>query len=520
MPETADHDASAAMAASLARVHALRDTLAAQGPSVRLVETHISWVLLAGEHAYKLKKPLHLPFLDFRSLQARRAGCAEELRLNRRLAPRLYLDCMALRDPGQGEDAPVADVALRMRRFPDGALWTERLAAGCLGTDEVDAFAERLAAFHAAADVVPAGSAYGGAAQQRRTLATLLAGLDTWCGTGPQAGPWSALRTWLLDQVDALAPLWARRCAAGRVREGHGDLHLANIITLEDGPTAFDALEFDPALRWIDVLHDLAFAVADLLAHGAPALAWRLLDRYLEQTGDHDGVPALRYYLVCRALVRAQVAAIRAAQPGPSAAGPDAQAYLATALRLADEARARLAITAGLPGSGKSHVALQLVQAAGALRLRSDVERKRLFGLAARASSAAHVPGGIYHAEATTRTYARLRALAALALRAGWPVVVDAAFLRAGERASFAALAAERGVPFTMLWCEAPLPVLRERILARQARGGDASEADLAVLERLLSAAELPGEAERAQCLVADGGPGAEELAARWLQAR
>lgn len=505
MPPDAD-----SLSAARRRVLALQSGLEAAGAGpVRLVETHISWVLLGRTQAWKLKKPVRLPFLDFTTLAARRRFCDEELRLNRRLAPSLYLDVVEVRDaarPQFGAAGELVDVAVRMRRFADGALWSEQVAAGTLSAQQVDALSRRLARFHRDAARPPVGADFGSAAAQRRVTRKLVDGIDRM----RPAGPWPALREWLEQRLQPLDPLWQARREAGRVRECHGDLHLANVVQLGDESTAFDAIEFDDELRWIDVLDDIAFLVMDLLAHDRRALAFRLLDGWLEGSGDHDGLPALRFYLVRRALVRWLVRSL-----GPATEGPD---YLALAARLAQGADARLAITHGLPGSGKSLVSQRMLEVAGAIRLRSDVERKRLFGLDALASSDGQVPGGIYDAAATARTYARLHHAAGTVLTAGWPVIVDAAFLRRGERAQFAALAASLPVPLSIIECRADTSVLRQRIVERQARGGDASEADLAVLERL-RAVDEPLEAQELACaLVADDAP--EVLAARWLAQR
>jgi len=506
-----------AMEEAAARVAALRTALAARGP-VRMVETHLSWVLLDAQHAYKLKKPLRLPFVDFSTLAARRAACAEELRLNRRLAPALYLAVLEVRGGAAGAvfggDGPLLDVALQMRRFPDGALWSERLAAGTLAPAHIDALAQRLADFHRDAAPAPLGSGHGTPAAIGRVTRRLIEAVDAWPAHSVAASDWPALRGWLETQTAALAPRFEARRAAGRVREGHGDLHLANLLQLGDEATAFDGIEFDPALRWIDVMNDIAFVVMDLLAHGAPPFAWRFLDATLAAGGDHDGLPLLRYYLVGRALVRAQVAGIAEAQGRPAAAGLASADYLALAARLARGAEARLAITHGLPGSGKSHLAQRLLEAAGAVRLRSDVERKRMAGLGALASSRAQ--GDIYDAAGTARTYARLLELARVALEAGWPVIVDAAFLRRAERARFAALARALGVPFTILDCRAPLGLLRERVRQRQARGSDASEADVAVLERLAGLAEPLDAAEQAASIGIDADTATGDVARRW----
>ena len=518
-----------ALAQACERAWALRARLEAseEGP-VRLVETHISWVLLAGSLVYKLKKPVRLPFLDFTTLDSRRRCCDEELRLNRRLAPSLYLDVVNVCDgpdgPSFGGAGNVVDVAVRMHRFPDGALWSEMLAAGTLASCHVDAMANRLADFHRAAAVASPEGVFGSAASHRRTTRRLVETIDSGCAeieSSTEAIDWPALRAWLNGEQLALAPLWAARLRDGHVRECHGDLHLANVLQLDGTATAFDGIEFDDELRWIDVLDDIAFLAMDLLAHGQRALAFRFVNAYLETSGEYDGLPALRFYMVCRALVRAQVIAIGERQGLRSMSSCDAARYLALAADLSRSADARLAITHGLPGSGKSFASQSLVETVGAIRVRSDVERKRLFGLRALESSSDRVPGGIYDDITTQRTYSRLRALAHVALGAGWPVVVDAAFLRRSERARFDALAVSLAVPFSIVDCRAGWPLLRQRLERRQAVGRDPSEADVAVLERLRSADEPLDERERAVAIAVDSArpvlPTA--LARSWLDA-
>jgi predicted kinase len=316
-------------------------------------------------------------------------------------------------------------------------------------------------------------------------------------------------------QVDALSATWSARQRDGFVREGHGDLHLANLVCLDgDGDegevTAFDAIEFDPALRWIDIVADIAFAVMDLQARGRADLAWRLLDGWLAVTGDHAGLAVLRPYLVYRALVRAMVGGLR---PGDAAAD-----YVGAAAHWRDGADARLLITEGLPGSGKSRLALALLQACGAVRLRSDVERKRLHGLGALQSTASPVGAGAYDAEATQRTYARLLGAAEVALRAGWRVVVDAAFLRAGQRAAFEQLAAGLRVPFHVLCCDAPDTVLLQRLQQRADAGADASEADARVLAWLRTQRQPLAPHEQAHALHAGPGADVHALARAWLR--
>ncbi|HRN64835.1 MAG TPA: AAA family ATPase, partial [Alicycliphilus sp.] len=331
--------------------------------------------------------------------------------------------------------------------------------------------------------------------------------------SGAEAARLAALRAWFGARQPALAGHWAARRAAGQVRECHGDLHLGNVVRIDGEITAFDCLEFSPALRWIDTLADAGFLTMDLHAHGRPDLAWRFLDAYLAASGDYAGLAVLRPYEVYRALVRTLVARLRASQGG-AAQGPD---YLACAERLAAPLGARLLITYGLSGSGKSTAAAQLLQQ-GAVRLRSDVERKRLHGLAPLDDSAA-LGLDIYTSEASRRTFAQLAAQARALLAAGYPVIVDAAFLRRRERDAFHALARELGLPFAILHCHADPDRLRERVRQRRAAGGDPSEADLAVLARQQQQAEplAPEEQERTLDLATDQAWDAPALYRRWL---
>lgn len=497
-----------ALARSAQLVGALADRLRRDGQSPRLVQTHISWVLLAGEFAWKIKKPVRFGFLDFSTLAARRHFCLEELRLNRRLAPGLYLSVEPVRgDPasphfgGGGEDL---EYAVKMQRMPDGALASEQLAQGLLTADDLTRWAQKLAAFHREAVTPPPEAMH---ASPERIVAAALGPLAS-LPAGEPAAQGVDLARWFEAQAPALAPLWIARRAHSRIRECHGDLHLDNLVRLGGELTAFDGIEFDDGLRFIDVLSDAAFLAMDLQAHRRPDLAITFLNAYLEVTGDYDGLPVLRFYMVYRAVVRAMVATMREAQGVRDAHALPAADYLSLALRLTRQWDPRLLITHGLPGSGKSFVSQRVATACGAIRVRSDVERRRMLG------------SGRYSEVDSSAVYARLRSVAMSALEAGYPVVVDAACLQRGQRDALRAVAAAAKAPFAILDCTARDELLRQRVAARSAAGTDASEADTSVLDllRVRHMPLRPDELERTIRVDTEQPPVPGAIAAAWLR--
>lgn len=506
-------------------VTALREHLRSRtGEAVSLIETHISWVLLTDGMAYKLKKPVRLSFVDFSTLAARKHYCEEELKLNRRLAPALYLevapvcgtpDAPYLGEIGEGGGSGAIDFVVCMRRFPEDQLLRNLLLAQQVDPASLVRFGQRLAGFHRDAQAAPLFSDFGSPEQVLRSVTGALDGLSG----DPGGERRQALQTWVAEQGARLRTAWVERQRNGAVRECHGDLHLSNLVQIDGELTAFDCIEFDPALRWIDGMSDLAFLTMDLKAHRRGDLAFRVLDAYLQESGDYDGVPVLRFYEVYRALVRAMVTRLRAKALDEGSTDPDPD-YLrcAEALAAGQAGRQGLLITHGLSGSGKSTVAARLLAAAQAIRIRSDVERKRLFGLAPLQQSTG-LAMDIYTPDATRRTFERLAACTRTALAAGFPVIVDAAFLRRDERLAFRALATELRVPFTILHCQATDAQLRRRVAARSTGGTDASEADLAVLERQMAFQEPLTREESAVALeVATEEPlDIDALHARWL---
>ena len=481
--------------------------------AVEWIETHISWLLLAGDFVYKFKKPLKLDFLDFSTPALRRAACEEELRINRRTAPALYLGLVAL--SGQAgrlqlqpaEVAPAdAEPAVRMRRFAQEALLSHLLEQQRLLPSHIDALAQHVAQFHAGAGVATPGQGWGSAQAVVAPVQDCVAALQPLVAQAlPDMGPaLHQVAQWCASHGAALAPVFRQRLQSGRVRECHGDLHLANLVLIDGQPQLFDAIEFNPALRWIDCVADIAFLAMDLEARGRADLAWRFLNAWLEHQGDYAGLQVLPYYRVYRALVRARVAGMRLTQVEGRVGGDEhaaslreLQRYLALALRFTAPPAVELWLAHGFSGAGKSTQSQALIAERGVVRVRADVERKRLFGLAPQASSAA-VPGGIYTAEASQRTHEALAQAARCALDAGFTVLVDATFLNPAMRQRFMALADLAQVPCRILSFEAPLAVLRERVRSRQLAGSDASEASVQVLESQWAAARPLSPAEDA----------------------
>lgn len=465
------------------------------------VQTHISWVLLAGDFAYKIKKPVKLAFLDFSTLALRHHYCQEELRLNRRFAPDLYLAVVGIyntpQDPQwQGVDAPI-EYAVKMHRFEESDRLDHVCARGDLHAQQVSALADTLVAFHQNAAVAPAGSRFGAAQHILQPALDNFTDLLRVLPDKALQARLSALRAWTQTQFEQLVPLMQARQQAGWVRECHGDLHLANLVLINGRVQLFDCIEFNEDLRWMDVASEIAFVYVDLLAHGQPSLANWFLDEMLSRSGDYESARVLRFYAVYRAMVRAKVAALRQVQTKVD--DGEVEAYVALAERLLRPVPLRLVITHGLSGCGKtvaSDALLQTDPQAATLRLRSDVQRKRLFGLTPGAASGSGVGAGIYAFDAHQRTYAHLREQAGMLLQAGWSVVVDAAFLKRADRDAFRALAQQMGADFSILAPKASPEQLRQRIVSRSAAGHDASEATLAVLDQQMQTIEPLGQDE------------------------
>jgi aminoglycoside phosphotransferase family enzyme/predicted kinase len=459
----------------------------------QLIETPISWVFLTGIYAYKVKKALSLEYLDTTTLERRLHLCREELRLNQRFSADLYLevvpvtrDADGLRIGGSGA---VVDYAVRMQQFDRREELHALLVGGGVSRGEIETLAQDVADFHDRAEVAVAGDHRRTQHLYRAvlgTLATLLARLPSLDGL-PELG---TLTDWTHDYLGAGVAEFQWREDCGQVRECHGDLHARNVVRRHGRLTPFDCLEFDADLRWIDTMSDVAFLLMDLDAHDRRDLAQAFLDRYLERTGDYAGVRLLRFYAVYRALVRAMVDAIALeGLPDPRDHAQRLQRRVKSAANFVARPPPMLVLMHGLSGSGKTFLGGALAAHLECIRIRSDVERRRL--------ARPDAPIG-YDAAARRRVYARLLDCADACLAGGYPVLVDASFLDGSERRMFRELAQRQRVRCVIVHCEAEIPVLRRRLALRAAAGTDASQAGIAVLEEQLKCRE-PLSAEEAR---------------------
>ncbi len=454
---------------------------AAKPEMVEQIETHISLIFLAGDVAYKIKKPVVFPFLDYSTPEARRRACINEVQINRRTAPELYLGVIPItydraRGLEIGGSGEVLEWAVKMRRFSQQSLYSELAAAGELGRDDYGALARAVHRFHddAARRIEPGA--------ESMALSELIAQNNEAFAGHPEVFPPEevrglrlALEAWLSE----LMPLIDRRAREGFVRHCHGDLHLRNVVRIDGAPVLFDAVEFDDAIATVDVLDDLAFLIMDLIARGARQGANVVLNTYLGADTDMrnlEGLAALPIYLSTRAGIRAKAAAYQAQSN-------EALQYFALAQGFMEPAKPALIAVGGLSGTGKSTLAHGLApgigRAPGAVILRSDVERKRLFAIA----PTQRLPESAYSAQVTQTVYRTLVKKARAALRAGHSVILDAVHGQPSERAAASAIAAEAGAEFVGIWLIAPEETLVARVESREA---DASDAGTAVVRKQL----------------------------------
>lgn len=470
---------------------------------IEIVETHISTVILTGEYAYKIKKPVDFGFLNFTRLADRKHFCEEEIRLNSRLAPSIYLDTVVITGSadkpeinGQGD---TIEYAVKMRQFDQSGLLDKLLFEDKVNEAMIDALADQMAGFHEKISAASAGSSFGQPEKIHFPMQQNFDQLRPLLQDPDQQAQLGRLEKWTNTQFDQLKSCLTERKENGFIRECHGDMHLGNITQIDHDIAIFDGIEFNDDFRWIDVISELAFITMDLTDRGATRFAQRLLNRYLGITGDYAGLKLLRFYQVYRAMVRAKVASLRLSQPSLSDDERQQilrqyQSYADLAERFTHAEKPVLYLMYGLSGSGKSTVSGHLLELINAIRIRSDKERKRLFG--ENTGKKEELNTGIYNPETTEKTYRHLLSLAETIISSGFPVIVDATFLKRALRQPFQDLATQLGVRFLILNLSASIENLQQRVTKRNKQLENISDATENVIMHQKTQAEPPGEDE------------------------
>jgi uncharacterized protein len=462
---------------------------------LRLVETHISWVFLTGEYAYKVKKPLNLGFLNFDTLTKRKHYCQEEVRLNTRTAPQVYLDVVPIsgtaQSPRVGSDKSVFEYAVRMRQFCEKGLLDRQLEQGTLTSSKVESLAEKAAELHRKVAVSDLEDPYGTPKSVGHWAMENFDQLEAKLQGARRLGRLARLRSWTASWLEEHQELLKARKREGFVRECHGDLHLGNITEIDGEVVLFDGIEFNDEIRWIDVINEMAFLFSDFEHRDSESLGWTALNRYLELTGDYPALELFCFYRLYRLMVRAKIDSLRLTQSGLDQTDRDVlesevEVYLEQGEKTVRKTRPTLVLMRGLSGSGKTFLSGRLLGELRAVRLRSDVERKRLFDLAERACSDSEIGQGLYSPEANRKTFRRLEELARGVLSAGYHTIVDATFLDEQILSAFRSLADQEELKVKVLDLRVSRELLERRIEQRQNSGTDASEADQSVLRSQL----------------------------------
>jgi uncharacterized protein len=479
---------------------------------VQLLQTHISYVLLTGEFAYKIKKPTNFGFLDFTTLEKRHYFCQEELRLNQRLSPDLYLAVTVIVQEGEHyhfftdasdpSDESIVEYAVQMREFPQDGLFSHLFQGGKLTPEMVQQLGVVVAAFHAIADTNAAIQDYGSRAAIQQVDANNYSISEAFIGRAQTQRQYDETRAFTTRFFEHHTDWFTQRQMDGKIRECHGDLHLNNVCLYQDKIQVFDCIEFSQDFRNIDVIYDAAFMVMDLEFQDRVDLANLFLNTYLEQTGDYWSAALLPLYLTMRAYIRGNVNALALDDPTISEVDKThslqrSKDYYALAWRYTQRSQGRIVMMSGLSGSGKSTVACQLAQRINAIHIRSDAVRKRLAGLSlrTRGDQGGVVDSGIYTPEMTQLTYERMLELGIFLAQQGWSVILDAKYDRHALRQAALETALAAQISIQIVQCTAPITVLRDRL---QHRTGDVSDATVDILEGQISTAEPLTETEEA----------------------
>jgi uncharacterized protein len=467
---------------------------------IQLMQTHASVVLLTGDFAYKLKKPVNFGFLDYSTVINRQHFCEEEIRLNQRGAKELYLAVLPISKQGNkyqlGNDGEIVDYAVKMVQFPQSALLINLFESGQITTDDIAEMGRVVAQFHGEAQTSEYISSFGTVAKIRQSIDDNYRQTEKYIGRSQTQQQYTETKAYTDRFLIEHEQLFLDRIAGGFIRECHGDLHLRNICRWHDKILLFDCIEFNEPFRFVDTMYDVAFAVMDLEARGRKDLANQFLNTYAEQTGDWAGLQVLPMYLSRQAYVRAKVTSFLLDDAGVSsvdraAAAETAGNYYHQAWAYTQSKQGRLIMLSGLSGSGKSTLGKQIATSLGGVQIRSDAVRKHLGGIPLLTKG----DDNLYTPEMTDRTYQEVLLLGAKLTAQGWTVILDAKYDRQSLRTAVINLAQSEGIQLDIIYCNVPESVLFDR-LAR--RTGDIADATVDLLASQQAAWEdfSPIEAE------------------------
>lgn len=461
--------------------------------TIELVQTHTAYVLLTGDYAYKVKKPVNYGFLDYSTLTNRKRYAEAEIRLNQRTAREIYLETVPIYNRGttfglSASEEPV-EYAVKMRQFPTGSLFSDLLKQKQLTPELMQSLAHQVADFHQRAATNERIQSFGTIAQIRQAFDENYAQSQAYIGRGQTRQYLQETQAYTDRAFSTWTKRFQKRIQHSKIRECHGDLHLRNICLWQNRIFLFDCIEFNEAFRYVDTMYDVAFTVMDCDARGRSDLGNAFLNTYLEDTGDWEGLEVLPVYLSRQAYVRAKVTSFLLDSPTGVAdqaqeTQAQAQAYYTLAWRYTQRPSGRLILMSGLSGSGKSTVAQKLARLIGAIHIRSDAVRKHLGGIPLQQKGNA----SLYTPAMTQKTYERLCSLGIQLAKLGYTLILDAKYDRITTRQAVLNQAKTADIPVSILICEAPLTILRQRL---QQRTGDIADATAELLPSQQSAAEL-----------------------------
>ncbi|WP_062263986.1 AAA family ATPase [Endozoicomonas arenosclerae] len=459
---------------------------------IELLETHISWVILTGEKVYKIKKPMDFGFLNFTELSDRKKFCEMEVKLNQRLAPRLYDSVIPISgspdNPILNDQTQPFEYAIVMKQFPQEDMLDSISSSGKLTLEPLLDVAEQLAEFHSDIEVSTADQHYGSQEHVWFPVEQNFDQIRPLLNEEQDLAQLARMEKWATDSYQQLLPLIRERKEQGFIKACHGDVHLGNITIFEGKVTLFDCIEFNEDFRWTDTMADLGFLCMDLDSRGLSHLASPVVNRYMEISGDYRGLGLLNFYKAYRAVVRAKVVLFRL--HGDNITDElrnevlrEYREFATLAESYSKEVKPFLVIMQGLSGSGKTTAGKQLVENSHCIMLRTDIERKRLFGLKPEASSH-DAKLDIYTQEVTDKTYKQIQETAGFLLSQGIPVIIDGASLKTQERTLCCQPAEVLQLPYFIVKCMAPDDVLKSRISKRQSNNTDASEATADLIQK------------------------------------